>query len=61
MREQEQLLLQQVKNSDKSAFQQLFSNFYDTLYRFVIYRIKDADLADDITQETFLIIGCEKK
>ena len=47
-------ILEAVKNSDKDAFHQLFSNFYDTLFRFVVYKVKDSDLAEDISQETFL-------
>jgi len=54
MAEQEQLLLQRVKDSDKKAFHQLFSDFHDTLFRFVVYRVQDSDIAEDITQETFL-------
>ena len=54
MAKHEQLLLQKVKESDKGAFHQLFSDYYDTLFRFVIYRVHDSDLAEDITQETFL-------
>ena len=54
MKELEQDLLKKVKNSDKDAFHQLFSNFYVTLFRFVVYKIKDSDLAEDISQETFL-------
>ncbi|MBT7119362.1 MAG: RNA polymerase sigma factor, partial [Candidatus Marinimicrobia bacterium] len=54
MAEQEQILLQGLKSSDKTAFHQLFSDFHDTLFRFVAYRVQDGDLAEDITQETFL-------
>ncbi|MEL1223199.1 MAG: RNA polymerase sigma-70 factor [Candidatus Neomarinimicrobiota bacterium] len=54
MKELEQDLLKKVKNSDKNAFHQLFSNFYDILFRFVVYKVKDSDLAEDISQETFL-------
>ena len=54
MKELEQDLLKKVKNSDKDAFHQLFSNFYDSLFRFVVYKVKDSDLAEDISQETFL-------
>ena len=54
MSEQETILLQKVKNSNQEAFKKLFSNFHDTLFRFVAYRVKDSDLAEDITQETFL-------
>ena len=54
MAETEKILLEKLKYSDKSAFQQLFHDFYDSLFRFVIYRLQDSDLAEDITQETFL-------
>ena len=57
MKESEQDLLKKVKNSDKSAFHQLFSNFYDNLFRFVLYKVKDSDLAEDISQETFLRVS----
>ena len=54
MSEKEKDLLKRVKNSDKKAFRDLFSDYHDTLFRFVIYRVQDSDLAQDITQETFL-------
>ena len=54
MIEKESALLQKVKTSDKKAFKQLFYSFYDTLFRFVLYKIQDRDIAEDITQETFL-------
>ena len=54
MSEKEKDLLSRVKNSDKKAFQNLFSSYHDTLFRFVAYRVRDSDLAEDITQETFL-------
>ena len=54
MSEKEKDLLKRVKNSDKKAFRDLFSDYHDTLIRFVIYRVQDSDLAQDITQETFL-------
>ena len=54
MSEKEKDLLLRVKNSDKKAFHNLFSNYHDTLFRFVAYRVRDSDLAEDITQETFL-------
>ena len=54
MKEQEKILLEKVKNSDQNAFHQLFSDFHDNLFRFVVYRVQDSDLAEDITQETFL-------
>ncbi|MAQ87608.1 MAG: RNA polymerase sigma-70 factor [Candidatus Marinimicrobia bacterium] len=54
MKDLEKNLLEKVKRSDVLAFQKLFSNYHDSLFRFVVYRINDSDLAEDITQETFL-------
>lgn len=54
MIEKEQRILQNVKNSDKKSFKKLFLNYHDSLFRFVVYKTKDSDLAEDITQETFL-------
>ena len=34
----------------------LLNIFHDQLFRFVVYRVQDADIARDITQETFLRI-----
>ena len=54
MSDGELTLLQNVKNSDKAAFKQLFHQYYPTLFRFVVFRVHDEDLAEDIVQETFL-------
>ena len=52
MMTEESILIEKVKNSDENAFQKLFYNFYDILFRLVLYRINDEDIASDITQET---------
>ena len=54
MTDKDAILLHKVKNSDKIAFKTLFFNYHDTLFRFVQYKIQDGDIAEDITQETFL-------
>ena len=54
MKDLEQNLIERVKNSDKRAFQKLFYNFHDALFRLVVFKVKDSDLAEDISQETFL-------
>ena len=61
MNQQEIILIKKVKESDESAFHKLFYNYHDTLFRFVIYKIKDSDLAEDITQETFLRVWKKRK
>ena len=54
MIEKDAILLNKVKNSDKTAFKNLFFDYHDTLFRFVQYKVQDGDIAEDITQETFL-------
>ena len=61
MMEKEQKILQNVKNSDKKSFKKLFSTYHDSLFRFVFYKTKDSDLAEDITQETFLRVWKTRK
>ncbi|MFL3007084.1 MAG: RNA polymerase sigma factor [Candidatus Neomarinimicrobiota bacterium] len=52
----EKTLIKNVKDSNRISFQKLFYQFHDQLFRFVVYRVQDADIAKDITQETFLRI-----
>ena len=54
MSQKDLILLKKVKESDKNAFKELFFCYHDTLFRFVLYKIQDDDIAEDITQETFL-------
>ena len=54
MDSKEQSLLKRVRASDKSAFKELFYDFHDSLFRFTVYRVRDEDIAEDITQETFI-------
>ena len=54
MIEKEASLLEKIKSSDKKAFKKIFYSYHDSLFRFVLYKIQDADIAEDITQETFL-------
>ena len=56
MLQEEKILLEEVKKSNKVAFKKLFFNYHDTLSRFVLYKVQDKDIAEDITQETFLRI-----
>ena len=57
----EKTLIKNVKNSKKSSFQKLFFQFHDQLFRFVVYRVQDTDIAKDITQETFLRIWKKRR
>ena len=57
----EKTLIRNVKNSKKNSFQELFYQFHDQLFRFVVYRVQDPDIAKDITQETFLRVWNKRK
>jgi RNA polymerase sigma-70 factor (ECF subfamily) len=47
-----QLLVEQAK-SDPHAFGQLFDRHYDDIYKYVLHRTANAELAQDLTSETF--------
>ena len=52
----EQELLEGVKNSDKSAFKEIYYKHQPILFRYVVYRVQNREIAEDITQETFVRI-----
>ena len=52
----EQELLEGVKNSDKSAFKEIYYKHQPILFRYVVYRVRNREVAEDITQETFVRI-----
>jgi RNA polymerase sigma factor (sigma-70 family) len=37
-----------------TAFSELFDRYYDVVFRYVLFRMNDRTLAEDVTQETFL-------
>src|SRR5258706_11317452 len=47
-------LLRGVMSSDKQAFKSLFEKYQPILFKHTFFRVRDADLAHDIVQETFL-------
>ena len=47
-------LVEKAKNGDKSATEILYSEYSDKLYGFVLNRVKNKAVAEDIVQETFL-------
>lgn len=48
------ILVQKAQNKDNTAMEELFSEYYNDVYYFALKTLKDADLACDITQDTFL-------
>lgn len=47
-------LVEQAKKGDKFAFGSLYKEFMPRIYRYILYLVSDSQLAEDLTQETFL-------
>lgn len=52
----DQLLLQQIKEGDKRAFEIIYLKYSAKLYNFVVSLLHDRTIAEDITQTCFLKI-----
>jgi RNA polymerase sigma-70 factor, ECF subfamily len=47
-------LVELAQAGDGEAFGQLYDRYFDTVYRFIYFRVNDRTLAEDFTSETFL-------
>lgn len=47
-------LVAAAQGGDQSAFGELYDRYVDVIYRYVLFRVGDRTLAEDITSETFL-------
>ncbi len=47
-------LVTAAQGGDTSAFGRLYDRYVDVVYRYVLFRLGDRDLAEDVTSETFL-------
>jgi RNA polymerase sigma-70 factor, ECF subfamily len=47
-------LVKAAQAGDMAAFGGLFDKYYDVVFRYVLFRISDRSLAEDLTQETFV-------
>lgn len=47
-------LVRQIHASDAEGFRLLFEKYQPTLFRNILFTVRDADLAHDVVQETFL-------
>ncbi len=47
-------LVQRAQNGDADAFGELYDRYVDLVYRYVYYRVGSAQVAEDLTSETFL-------
>lgn len=47
-------LIELAKNGDRGAFGEIYRTYLTRIYRFVYYLVNDENLAEDITQDTFI-------
>ena len=47
-------LVKAAQDGDMIAFGELFDRYYDVVFRYVLFRMGDRTLAEDLTQETFV-------
>jgi RNA polymerase sigma-70 factor (ECF subfamily) len=47
-------LVQRAQTGDADAFGELYDRYVDLVYRYVYYRVASAQVAEDLTSETFL-------
>jgi RNA polymerase sigma-70 factor (ECF subfamily) len=47
-------LVTAAQAGDMAAFGELFERYYDIVYRYVLFRMGDRTVAEDVTQETFV-------
>lgn len=47
-------LVHSAQEGDRSAFAELYDRYVDVVFRYVLFRVRDRELAEDVTSETFL-------
>ncbi|QWF79900.1 sigma-70 family RNA polymerase sigma factor [Amycolatopsis sp. CA-230715] len=47
-------LVHAAQGGDNAAFGRLYDRYVDVVFRYVLFRVGDRDLAEDVTSETFL-------
>lgn len=51
-----QELLVRAKDGDSEAFGTVYESYVTQIYRYIYFRVKDKDIADDLTQSVFIKI-----
>lgn len=47
-------LITQATAGDEAAFAELYENYYTPIFRFILKKVSDAELAEDLTQTVFM-------
>jgi RNA polymerase sigma-70 factor (ECF subfamily) len=61
MKDQEQDIIQKLKNGDESGLRQMFDTYYSPLCVFALKYIDSFDLAEDLVQEVFITFWEKKR
>ncbi|QGY47739.1 RNA polymerase sigma-70 factor [Maribellus comscasis] len=61
MNENEQQLIDRLKNSDEIAFKVIYNNYFSRLYYFIFEFIPVKDLTENIVQDTFFTLWNKRK
>lgn len=51
---QEMILVQQARRGKREALEALVEQYYPKIYQYIYYRVSNREMAQDLTQETFL-------
>jgi RNA polymerase sigma-70 factor (ECF subfamily) len=51
---EEEVLLLKIRHGDQEAFAQVYDSYVDQLYRYVSFRVRTQELAQDLTSDLFL-------
>ncbi len=54
MQQDAQALIRAAQDGDEHAFAALYEQYYTPLFRYILARIGDVDVAEDLTQSTFI-------
>ena len=50
----EEIVVQRAKEHDPNAFAELYEEYFDKIYRYIVIKIGDREEAEDMTQQVFL-------
>lgn len=63
---EDQILLLKIKHGDQAAFASIYDRYVDALFRFVLFRVRNEEVAKDLVSDLFLkvwqyLVGGEAK
>lgn len=53
----EMKLLHRVRSLDQEALAEVHNRYYDSIYRYIAFRVNDAQTAEDLTSDVFFAIS----